>query len=279
MSRDSVRAVPLSLSRIAGEAPPSAAATDVAPPPDLPPAPPEKSAAELELEAARARIAEETEAARREADAIRAAAESEAADIRAAAELDAEHVRSEASSRGFDKGYADGEERAARDGEAELERRSAELYEANQERIGGFLASVNRELASARDELLKNVLDLSMDISRKIVGEALRQPEYLMAMINAAVSGLGVGDSLTVRLSPDAAATLFPDGVASLVVDGLEVRAIIIPDVTLTEHGLLIDFGREDKIVRADAGAETQLGVIDEQLRRLEEDSVDDAEA
>ncbi|MDR1064958.1 MAG: hypothetical protein LBL25_01140 [Oscillospiraceae bacterium] len=227
---------------------------------------------EREFDIAREQIEAELASARAEAEAIISAAESEAGTLRADAARDAEKAREEAAERGYASGYADGSEMAKRDGDAASEKHLSELYDANRESIGGLFSSVSRELAAARAKLSDSVRALSMDIARKVVGNALREDENFTSMINAAIAGLDVGDGLTVRLQPEAAERLFPGGSAVLNADGLEIKATVIPDVTLSEYGLLIDFGGGDRTVRADAGADAQLDALDDALRQLEED-------
>jgi flagellar biosynthesis/type III secretory pathway protein FliH len=232
---------------------------------------PSPSLAEIELEIARARAERELASTRAEAEAILSAARSEAEAILDDAAREAGRAREEAEKRGYNEGYADGAEKVARDGEAATEARLRELDERNRESIGNLFSSVNRELDSARAALAESVRELSMSIARRIVGEALREDDNLRLMINTAVSGLDAERGFTVRLAPETAERLFPDGSVTLTADGRAIRATVIPDVTLTEHGLLIDFGGGDRAVRADAGAQTQLDAVNEALSKLEE--------
>jgi flagellar biosynthesis/type III secretory pathway protein FliH len=230
-----------------------------------------------EIEKTRRRAERELESARAEADAIRSAARSEAETIRRDAEREAERARADAEKRGYNEGYADGEKKAKRDGENASKARLEELDKKNSESIGELFSSVNRELGEARAALAENVRGLSMDIARRIVGDALREDKNLLSMINKAVTGLDSEHGFTVRVSPETAKRLFPDGSVTLTADGRSVKATVIPDVTLTEYGLLIDFGGADKTVRADAGAETQLDAAEEALSKLEENDDGDA--
>ncbi|MDR2421726.1 MAG: hypothetical protein LBD49_06465 [Oscillospiraceae bacterium] len=266
LSRDDARAVPLTLPPFEDEPAPERGAS---------PGPGDGAGGENEAGDLRAAAEESLRAAREEAEEILSAARSRAADILEEASRNAESARKEASERGFNAGYADGTEKAEREGKAALKTRRAELDGENRENIGALFSSVNRELAEARRELAGSVRELSMTIARRVVGNALRADKNFISMINEAVSGVGAGERLTVRLDPRAAERLFPGGTASLTVDGAEVKATVIPDITLSEHGLLIDFGREDRIMRADAGAETQLDAIDSALRVMEEDGDD----
>jgi flagellar biosynthesis/type III secretory pathway protein FliH len=267
---------------------------DELPPPDkeddLPDAPPEASAgdrenapkiaqADVALQAAREQIERDLMAARTDAEEIVAKARSDADALRSAAEAEIADVRATEAQLGYDAGYADGYSsgtaKAAEGAKFALENKYSELEEANKEAIGGLFASVTRELNAAREELSRAALPLIMDIAEKILGNALTDDDNVIAMINAAIVGLGTGEKLAVRIPAHTAERLFPRGNITLRVQGRDVTAEVVPDDSLPDYGLIIEFGTDGGTVTADAGLSTQLDAIHNALSQSE-DSTDD---
>jgi flagellar biosynthesis/type III secretory pathway protein FliH len=110
-----------------------------------------------------------------------------------------------------------------------------------------------------------------MDIAEKILGGALADDDNVIAMINAAVSGLSAGERLAVRLPSQTAERLFSRGSVTVRVQGRDVTAEVVPDETLSDYGLVIEFGTDGGTVSADAGLSTQLNSIRNALSKAED--------
>ncbi len=98
-------------------------------------------------------------------------------------------------SSGFEKGYAEGLARGIKEGQKEV-----------RERLGR-LESVIRELQGVKErkieELLPEIVDLSLDIARKIIHRKIEQDrEIIVSVVREAIHRLGREEKMIIRVNP-----------------------------------------------------------------------------
>ena len=98
-------------------------------------------------------------------------------------------------SEGFEKGYSEGLARGIQEGQKEV-----------RERLGR-LESVIRELERVKErkieELLPEIVDLSLDIARKIIHRKIEQDrEIIVSVVREAIHRLGREETMTIRVNP-----------------------------------------------------------------------------
>jgi flagellar assembly protein FliH len=98
-------------------------------------------------------------------------------------------------SAGFEKGYAEGLASGIKEGQKEISERL------------GRLESVIRELHGVKErkieELLPEIVDLSLDIARKIIHRKIEQDrEIIVSVVREAIHRLGREEKMTIRVNP-----------------------------------------------------------------------------
>jgi flagellar assembly protein FliH len=193
------------------------------------------------------------EAVRAEAEAIRLKAIRDAERIR-------EQARREGYQRGYDEGYHDGAREAQQRADAELQRTLETLRTQLQQVIESVHAQHEAYLQHAESQML----DLVLEVARKVVREELKlQPAHVLAIVRDALRRVqGVG-RLRIRVNPLDVDLLRQNRPSLLqVVEGIE-SIEIVEDRRVDQGGCIIE--TEQGVY--DARIRTQLGEIERALR------------
>ncbi len=186
-----------------------------------------------------------------EADAIVGRAREQAKSIRADASREADEIRANAYNKAVEAGKAE----ALRRAEAEMLIMRKDLKDLTQRLNGALTAS----LAETVDKWERGLLDLSVDIARKIIGAELsKDSEAFKSLVQNAISHMRGDAKLTVRVSPREFESYFADGDAYFQVGGERVKTPVVSDPQLGDGGLIVESDGE----MIDAGVEKQLGAI-----------------
>ena len=193
-------------------------------------------------------------------DAVRAEAEA----IRLKAIRDAERIREQARregyQRGYDEGYRDGAREAHQHADAELQRTLETLRTQLQQVIESVHAQHKAYLQHAESQML----DLVLEVARKVVREELKQqPVHVLAIVRDALRRVqGIG-RLRIRANPLDVDLLRQNRPSLLqVVEGIE-SIEIVEDRRVDQGGCVIE--TEQGVY--DARIRTQLGEIERALR------------
>jgi flagellar assembly protein FliH len=193
------------------------------------------------------------EAARAEAEAIRLKAIQDAERIR-------EQARREGYQRGYDDGYHDGAREAQQRADAELQQTLETLRAHLQQVIQGVHAQHEAYLQHAEAQML----DLALEVARKVVREELKQqPAHVLAIVRDALRRVQGFGRLRIRVNPLDVDLLRQNRPSLLqVVDGVE-GIEIVEDRRVDQGGCVIE--TEQGVY--DARIRTQLGEIERVLR------------
>ncbi|HEX5364168.1 MAG TPA: flagellar assembly protein FliH [Gallionella sp.] len=105
--------------------------------------------------------------------------EEEQAEIERVTAAELERIRQQA----YDEGYAQGQEAGYASGSAQIQAEIGQLQTAMQE--------LHTALNQVDTELAQSLLDLSLEIARKMVGEALKiKPEFILNTVSSAIGNL-----------------------------------------------------------------------------------------
>lgn len=117
-----------------------------------------------------------------------------AATLPTAAEV--EHIHQQAREEGYQAGYAEGEQRAREEEQAAREEKQKALEEGQKaleeaQRLAEMMEALEKELQQVDQEVAQNLLDLSMEMARQMLQQALKvKPELLLGIVNKAISEL-----------------------------------------------------------------------------------------
>lgn len=172
---------------------------------------------------------------------------SEAENIIAAAQQQAESIKSEA----FSKGYAEGQQKA-------LQEENAALGD-----VSGNFQRTLEELALIRERAIKEneleIIDLALDVARKIIGAELHNdPQTVAKVISNAISMLGVQEDLIVRVNPEDK-VLLSKGTADFL-----SAVKLVSDPAIARGGAVL----ESSGGKLDAQIEEQLAEIEKSLKK-----------
>jgi flagellar assembly protein FliH len=195
------------------------------------------------------------EAVRAEAEAIRLKAIQDAERIR-------EQARREGYQRGYDDGYHDGAREAQQRAEAELQHTIETLRAQLQQVIQGVHAQHEAYLQHAEAQML----DLALEIARKVVREELKlQPAHVLAIVRDTLRRVQGFGRLRIRVNPLDVDLVRQNRPSLLqVVDGVE-GIEIVEDRRVDQGGCIIE--TEQGVY--DARIRTQLGEIERVLREV----------
>jgi flagellar assembly protein FliH len=193
------------------------------------------------------------EAVRAEAEAIRLQAIQDAERIR-------EQARREGYQRGYDDGYHDGAREAQQRADAELQQTLETLRAQLQQVIQGVHTQHEAYLQHAEAQML----DLALEVARKVVREELKQqPAHVLAIVRDALRRVQSFGRLRIRVNPLDVDLLRQNRPSLLqVVDGVE-GIEIVEDRRVDQGGCVIE--TEQGVY--DARIRTQLGEIERVLR------------
>jgi len=172
---------------------------------------------------------------------------SEAENIISAAQQQAESIKSEA----FSKGYTEGQQKA-------LQEENAALCD-----VSGNFQRTLEELALIRERAIKEneleIIDLALDVARKIIGAELHNdPQTVAKVISKAISLLGVQEDLVVRVNPEDK-VLLSKGTADFL-----SAVKLVSDPAIARGGAVI----ESSGGKLDAQIEEQLAEIEKSLKK-----------
>ncbi len=194
-----------------------------------------------------------------EADAIVGLAREQAAKIRAEAGAAADEIRSNAYNKAVEAGKAE----ALRRAEAEILIMRKDLKDLTQR----LNKALNDSLAETVDEWEGELLDLSIDIARKIIGVELdKNDEAFKSLVQNAISHMRGDAKITVRVSEREYESYFSGSDAYFQVGGERVKAPVIADPQLKEGDCVIE--SEGEMINA--GVEQQLGALKDAMERGE---------
>lgn len=174
--------------------------------------------------------------------------ESETLDRAKEPRLDSEAIAAELQRR-FEEGFAAGVAVGKKEGQEE----AAEQYELLCAKMEKVNSSVSLQIEEHFAKIEKEALRLSLEIAKKILLTTARiQPEYIHDVLRQAMSALGAGKPLRVRLSPE---------------DHEFIEVIGLPSQLSAEHLGLIYVA--DETVTSGCIVETDFGEIDVQLETM----------
>lgn len=100
-----------------------------------------------------------------------------------------EQIHQQAHDEGYQAGYAEGAQKA-RDEESAA-RDAAQMARDEAQRLAGMIGALDQELQQVDQQVAQNLLDLSMEIARQMLLQALKvKPELLLGVVNEAISEL-----------------------------------------------------------------------------------------
>lgn len=192
------------------------------------------------------------EACREEAQNILREAEQFSADSRAAAEQQAEQLREQARREGYQKGYEQGKFQALTESEKALDD------------LRNLMESLDRGKEALFQQHEQHLVDLALDIARKVVADRIEQDDETFARIfRKAVEGMS-GQKI-VRLSVSEHEIQFvtanADYLRSMVQDAEKLEVQVIENAA--PGTLIVD--TEDVVI--DASVQKQLDVLDQSVQ------------
>lgn len=158
---------------------------------------------------------------------------------------------------GFNKGYLDGYKKGHKEGfekgkkEAEeeykkLEEKLEKEFEEKFKTVETFLKSVEKEIQELIINLDKEVLNLALDISNKLILKEIKSdPEISLRIIKEALNYIAEGTELNIKVNPEEYKFL-EENLSKYVPPSQKIK--LIPDESISKGGVFI---------------ETSLGVID----------------
>jgi len=155
-----------------------------------------------------------------------------------------------AESEGFEKGHTEGFSHGLAAGQKEISGRLA--------RLDSIISEIDRLKARKLEELLPEIVELSLEISRKIVHRKIEQDrEIIISVVSDAVGRLGREEKMTIRVNPADYETM----ISNLEVFRAETRLkdiTIEPTESITPGGCYI----EASSCEVDARIEEQIKEI-----------------
>lgn len=160
---------------------------------------------------------------------------------------EAQSIREAASKEGYQAGLA----------------QAADAIEEVKNSITSFLGAKQEVF----DYIAPNIMEISLDIAKKIIKREIQQdPSIILDNIAEVLKGLSKEETkITLKVNP-AQVSLLKMEVPSLITDnGLEAKVLIVPDENIMEGGCVVETA--NGVV--DAAIETQLAVISEALKGI----------
>lgn len=160
---------------------------------------------------------------------------------------EAQSIREAASKEGYQAGLA----------------QAADAIEEVKNSITSFLGAKQEVF----DYIAPNIMEISLDIAKKIIKREIQQdPSIILDNIAEVLKGLSKEETkITLKVNP-AQVSLLKMEVPSLISDnGLEAKVLIVPDENIMEGGCVVETA--NGVV--DAAIETQLAVISEALKGI----------
>jgi len=169
---------------------------------------------------------------------------------------DAQNEIEQERKRAYDEGYAEGE----RDGKQLYETKLDEQLHNNEESLKNVLDEIARERENSFNELENDIVDLSLDIVRKIINPAQEELDNVYtSLIKNALRQIPTDGKFIIRVAPSEYDKYFSTGSAVLELDsGTTVTATMLRDVSLETGDCVID--TED--VTINAGLESQYKYV-----------------
>ncbi|MEW6082095.1 MAG: FliH/SctL family protein [Bacillota bacterium] len=173
-----------------------------------------------------------------------------------------ESLRDEALHQGYQEGFQTG----YRDGIAEAEAKIAEaqgMLEDAQAKAKSIVARAQAEAAAFLQEVRPEVLDLAVEIARRIMRREVSQcPEALLSMAEAAMEKVKAEEAVVVRVNPRDVVVV-SEGKARLLEGVTGIKSLhILEDDTVEPGGCIVEGNRG----RVDATLESQLAMVREAL-------------
>ncbi len=164
--------------------------------------------------------------------------------------------------RAFDGGYTDGHQKGLDEGLAEA-RKILEKFDR-------AIADAVSQREALLEEAKQKVLDLVIQISRKVTYDAVRiDPETNLTLISGVIDGLIDRSKLKIKVNPDYLPVI-EQGIDRFLGDSTSIKEIAIePDPRVRYGGCFIETPTGD----VDARLESQFEVIEDTLRIDEEPS------
>jgi flagellar biosynthesis/type III secretory pathway protein FliH len=162
----------------------------------------------------------------------------------------------EEAKRAWQAGFDDG----AIAGKKSFDEKLAEKMQEDEETLKNVLDEVNRERERAREELESDVVDLALDIVRKIINppdEAIG--DVFTPLIKNALRQMPTDGKMVIRVGTAEYERFFSSGGAVFELDsGVTVKATVLKDAALQEGDCIIDTDG----VTVNAGIESQLQYV-----------------
>jgi flagellar assembly protein FliH len=196
--------------------------------------------------------------------AIETAARQQADALLEQARAEAEQIRQQAWQQGYADGYQAGEQQARAQLEAEYQQAYHQLQAQLQAQVAHFLGQLQAQFEQYLRHLEPQMLDLTLQIARKIVREELRQhPEHVLAIIRDALRRVQGFGQVRVRVHPlDLELARQQKATLLTVIDSLEGLEIV-EDRRVEQGGCIVETAQGIY----DARIGTQLDEIEQELR------------
>ena len=179
-------------------------------------------------------------------------ARNEVAAILLAAREQAEEERR----RAWQEGYAEG----AKEGKRVISEEYESKMREDDEMLKHVISEIHAERASTYEELEDSIIDLSLEIAKKIYGPAEEELENVFqSLIRNALKQIAPEGKVIIRVSSTEYERFFSSGTAVFSLDkGSTITAAVLRDASLVDGDCIID--TEDETVNA--GIDTQLKYI-----------------
>ena len=176
----------------------------------------------------------------------------EADNIVSKAHDEADEERERARKEGFEEG--------AEEGRRSYDDRIAEKNREQDEELKRVLDKIYEDRERAYAELEGEVVELALDIVRKIINPAEEAlGDVFLSLIKNALKQMSTDNKVVIRVSPEEYERFFSSGAATIELDsGITVKASVLRDISLQEGDCIID--TED--VTVNAGVESQLQYV-----------------
>jgi flagellar assembly protein FliH len=100
-----------------------------------------------------------------------------------------EQIQEQAQEEGYQAGYAEGAQSARN--EEQIARAEAQTARDETQRLAGLIEALDKELQQVDKQVAQDLLDLSMEIAKQILLQALKvKPELLLGIVSDAISEL-----------------------------------------------------------------------------------------
>ena len=185
-------------------------------------------------------------------EAILENAREEAESIISKAHDEADEVRENARKEGFEEG--------AEEGRRSFDEKIAEKAREQDEELKRVLDEIYDERERTYAALEGEVVDLSVDIVRKIINPAEEAlGDVFLSLIKNALKQMSTDNKVVIRVGPEEYERFFSSGAATIELDsGIIVQASVLRDISLQEGDCIID--TDD--VTVNAGVESQLQYV-----------------